>query len=418
MPGAHETRSADPHERAPTGFADQLPARLQDVMDRHVAADETAGVVWLAWRDDAVVAGSAGFLHRGSATEAERTSLFRIASVTKPITAVAALVLVEECRLRLDDPIDDLVPELADRRVLVDPRGPLDGETVPTARPITVRDVLTNRLGLGMDFTAPWPQPLLDAMGALGLGPGAPEPQVAPEPDEWVRRLGTLPLLHQPGERWLYNTGSDVLGVLVARASEQPLDGFLRTRVLDPLGMTDTGFSTTELGGDAAQRLGTSYAVDPATGARSVYDAPDDRWSSPPVFPSGAGGLLSTVDDLAAFGRMLLGGGRLPDGSRLLSRAAVAAMTTDQLGVAAGQPAVDAAGGMGWGFGLGVQVRRVGPTRNVGAFGWDGGLGSSWLVDPAEGLVGVVLSTDMFSGADALPHPLQDFWTTVYASLD
>ena len=184
----------------------------------------------------------AGTLTRGEPVAVGRDSLFRISSMTKPIVAVAALILVEECRLRLDDPVDELLPELADRRVLVDPRGPIDGPTVPARAPITVRDVLTFRLGLGMDFEAPWPQPLLEEMDRLGMGGGAPEPQVPPAPDEWMRRLSTLPLLYQPGERWLYNTGADVLGVLIARAAGQPLDEFLRERVLDPLGMVDTAF--------------------------------------------------------------------------------------------------------------------------------------------------------------------------------
>ena len=397
-----------------SAFSPHLARRLDEVMARHVADDETAGVAWLAARRGEVVAGSAGTLARGGSEPVQRDSLFRIASVTKPLTAAAAMLLVEECRLRLDDPVDDLLPELADRQVLVDPHGPMDGETVPADRPITTRDVLTNLLGLGMDFTAPWPQAVMEAMGDLGLPPGAPEPEQAPPPDEWIRRLGTLPLQRQPGERWLYNVGSDVLGVLVARAADQPFDALLRERVLDPLGMTSTGFSTVELGPGAADRLGTSYNVLPEP---SVYDAPDGQWATTPTFPSGAAGLLSTVDDLAAFGTMLLAGGILPDGSRLLSRASVAAITTDQLGVADGFPHIDPARSMGWGFGVGVQVRRIG-LRSVGAYGWDGGLGSSWANDPSEDLVGVVLSTDMFRGSDSLPPPLQDFWTTVYASLD
>ncbi|HAS09448.1 MAG TPA: serine hydrolase [Acidimicrobiaceae bacterium] len=395
-------------------FDPDLQKKLDERMTRHVETGETGGIAWLASCDGTVVTGAAGVLTRGEPAPVEQDSLFRIASVTKPLTAVAALLLVEECRLRLEDPVDHLLPELADRRVLVDPLGPIDGDTVPAERPITVRDLLTMQCGLGMDFTAPWPQPLLDAMGALGLSPGAPEPQVPPEPDEWLRRMGTLPLLRQPGERWLYNTASDILGVLVGRAAGVPFDRFLRERVLEPLGMLDTTFSTT-----ATDRLGTSYAVDPETGERSVYDEPEGKWSMPPAFPSGAAGLVSTVDDLAAFGTMLLADGFLPDGSRLLSRASVAAMTTDQLGVAAGlHPSISVDGSQGWGFGVGVQVRRTGVARNVGAYGWDGGLGSSWANDPAEDLVGVVLSTDMFSGAAALPHPLADFWTTVYAALD
>jgi CubicO group peptidase (beta-lactamase class C family) len=388
-------------------------ARLRDVMTGHVDKDRVGGVAWSASVDDGVEVGFAGRLTREGSDPVRRDSLFRIASMTKPIVAVAALLLVEECRLRLEDPIDDLLPELADRRVLVDGRGPLDGDTVPATRPIAVHDVLTFRLGLGMDFEAPWPQPLLEAMDELGLGAGAPKPQGPPGPDEWIRRLGTLPLLYQPGERWLYHTGSDVLGVLVARAAEQPLEEFLRARVFEPLGMVDTGFSTTH-----TDRLGTAYATDPETGERNVYDPPAGMWASPPAFPSGGGGLVSTVDDMHAFGRMLLASGRLPDGSQLLSRAAVEAMTTDQIGVAPGVAGPAPDGSQGWGFGLGVQVRRTGIGPTVGSYGWAGGLGSSWGNDPSHGLVGVVLTTDAFATAFPPPAVIQDFWTCLYGALD
>jgi CubicO group peptidase (beta-lactamase class C family) len=208
--------------------------------------------------------------------------------MTKPIVAAGALVLVEECRLRLEDPVDELLPELADRRVLVDQRGPIDGETVPADRPITVEDVLTFRLGLGMDFTAPWPQPLLEAMSELGLAAGPPEPQLPPEPDEWMRRLSTLPLLHQPGERWLYNTGSDVLGVLIGRASGQPLDVYLRERVFDPLGMSDTGFATPTSTASAPATRGTPKRASGACSTRpraSGQSLPHSRRAGPGSCP-------------------------------------------------------------------------------------------------------------------------------------
>jgi CubicO group peptidase (beta-lactamase class C family) len=266
-----------------SGFDRARLERLGDVMAAHVKRDTTGGVAWLAARDEDVEVGVAGALTRGEPEPVRRDSIFRIASMTKPIVAVGALVLVEECQLRLDDKVDDLLPELADRRVLVDPRGPMDGDTVPAERPITVRDVLTFRLGLGMDFEAPWPQPLFEAMGALGMGGGPPQPQVPPEPDEWIRRLSTLPLLYQPGERWLYDTGSDVLGVLIARAAGQPLDMFLRQQVFEPLGMLDTGFATLQL-----DRLGSCYTISPETGERLVYDPPGGQWSKPPAFPRAA----------------------------------------------------------------------------------------------------------------------------------
>jgi CubicO group peptidase (beta-lactamase class C family) len=272
---------------------------------------------------------------------------------------------------------------------------------------------LTFRLGLGMDFEAPWPQPLLEAAQELGLGSGPPEPQVPPDPDEWMRRLSTLPLLYQPGERWLYHVGAEVLGVLIARASGRPLETFLRDRVFEPLGMVDTGFSTSHL-----DRLGACYARSPETGEPTVFDAPAGQWAKPPAFPSGGGGLVSTLDDMHAFARMLLAGGRLSDGTRLLSAASVEAMTTDQVGAERGEPGPSPDGSQGWGFGVGVHVRRTGPTHSAGSYGWAGGLGSSWANDPRERLIGVVLTTDMFSAPSPPPVVIEDFWTCVYASLD
>jgi CubicO group peptidase (beta-lactamase class C family) len=395
-----------------SGFEPGQLERLREVMSDHVDRDTVGGVAWLASRDDDVEVGLSGTLTRGESEPVRRDSVFRISSMTKPIVAAGALVLVEECRLRLEDPVDDLLPELANRRVLVDPTGPIDGDTVPAARPITGEDVLTFRLGLGMDFEAPWPQPSLEAMNELGLGSGPPEPQVPPEPDEWMRRLSTLPLLYQPGERWLYNTGSDVLGVLIARSAGQPLDVFLQERLFEPLRMVDTGFATRHV-----DRLGTCYTRHPETGERLVYDAPQGQWAKPPAFPSGGGGLVSTLDDLHGFARVLLSGGRLPDGSRLLARASVEAMTTDHLGVDRGAAGPAPAGSQGWGYGVGVQVRRVGPTRSVGSYGWDGGLGSSWANDPNRRLAGVVLTTDMFTAPFPPPAVIRDFWTCVYAAL-
>jgi CubicO group peptidase (beta-lactamase class C family) len=395
-----------------SGFEPQSLQRLRDVMVSHVDRGGVGGLAWLVARDGQVEVGVAGALTRGEPAAVGRDSVFRIASTTKPIVSVGALILLEECRLRLDDPVDDLLPELADRRVLVDGRGAIDGPTVPARASITVRDVLTFRLGLGMDFEAGWPQPLLEQMDRLGMGAGPPEPQAPPGPDEWMRLLSTLPLLYQPGERWLYNTGADVLGVLMARAAGQPLDVFLRERVLDPLGMVDTGFVARDV-----DRLGTCYSKDATTGAPVVYDAPSGQWATTPAFPSGGGGMVSTVDDLHAFGSMLLAGGRLPDGGRLLARSSVEAMTTDQLGVADGAPGPMADGSQGWGLGVGVQVRRTGPARAVGTYGWDGGLGSSWANDPAERLIGVILTTDMFTGPFPPPAVISDFWTCTYGAL-
>jgi CubicO group peptidase (beta-lactamase class C family) len=385
--------------------------RLAEVMTRHVERDDVGGVAWLAARDEDVEVGTAGVLTRGEPEPIRRDTVFRIASMSKPIAAVAGLLLVEECRLRLDDPVDDLLPELADRRVLLDPLGPTDGPTEPAARPITVHDVLTFRLGYGMGFDWPWPQPFLDATQELGIATAPPQPQLAPDPDTWIAQLGALPLLHQPGARWLYHYGSEVLGVLIARASGMPLEQFLTARVLEPLGMPDTAFAASD-----PTRLTSCYTRNPETGAIECFDSPAGEWARMPAFPSAGGGLVSTVDDFFAFARMLQRGGLLPDGSRLLSRASIEAMTTDQIGARQDVPGPSLDGSLGWGFGVGVQVRRVGLAPTVGGYGWTGGLGSAWGNDPTERLVAVVLTTDAFTSAFPLPTTIQDFLTTVYSS--
>ena len=168
---------------------------------------------------------------------------------------------------------------------------------------------------------------------------------------------------------------------------------------------------------DDVDRLGTCYGTDP-TGERFVFDPPAGQWAKPPAFPSGAGGLVSTVDDLHAFARMLLAGGRLRDGARLLSRASIDAMTVDQIDVARGAPGPLPDGSQGWGFGVGVQVRRTGLAHPVGTYGWAGGMGSVWENDPSNGLVGVMLTTDAFAGPFPPPAVIQDFWTGAYTALD
>jgi CubicO group peptidase (beta-lactamase class C family) len=370
-------------------------------------------LVWLIARHGDVHVGVAGTMNADGGDPVRRDTIFRISSMTKPITAVAALILVEGCVIRLDDPVDPFLPELADRRVLRRSDGGLDA-TVPAHRPITVRDLLTFGLGLGMDFRATGRQPVLAAMAQLGLGVGPPAPEGRPEPDEWMRRLGTLPLAYQPGERWLYHTGADVLGVLIARASGQPLPTFLRERIFEPLGMRDTAFSVPAA---ASGRFGSCRWTNFSTGVQEVYDPADGQWSHPPLFPGGGDGLVSTVDDYLAFAEMLLGGGT-HRGQRILSRPTVEAMTTDQLTVA--QKAVsgpDAVGALGWGFGLAVQVRRTGPARSVGAYGWDGGLGTSWANDPAEGLIGILLTNQAWTSPTP-PPVCADFWTLAYAAID
>jgi len=312
--------------------------------------------------------------------------------------------------------VDRLLPELADRRVLKRLDAPLD-DTVPARRPITVRDLLTFRMGFGQMLAPPDAYPILKAASEQQIGMGPPAPAALPAPDEWMRRLGALPLMYQPGERWMYNTGSDVLGVLIARVAGQPFETFLHERIFTPLGMKDTGFSVPA---EQIGRLAASYMTDPQTGALALYDAAEGgQWSGPPAFPSGAGGLVSTVDDYLAFGQMMLDQGK-HGGGRLLSRLAVEAMTTDQL--TPEQKAVSGLipgsfDGFGWGFGVSIVTRRDDVAAVPGKFGWDGGLGTSWSSDPREQMVTILMTPCAWSSPSP-PAVCRDFWTLAYQAID
>src|SRR5271165_3393617 len=274
-----------------SGLSKDRLARLHDVMGAHVERGTAPGLISVVARRGEAhleVIGSKA-LDGGGAMGPD--TIFRLSSMTKPVTAVATLILLEECLVRLDEPVERLLPELADRRVVRRIDGPID-DTVPAIRPITVRDLLTFRMGFGAYFG---PCPVNNAAAPLQLSVGPPQPMLAPEPDEWMRRFSTLPLMCQPGERWLYHTGADVLGVLIARASGQPFETFLRERLFEPLGMKDTAFSVSA---HQLNRLVTSYMNDLVSGDPVVYDEPiGGQWSRPPAFPSAAGGLVSTVDD-------------------------------------------------------------------------------------------------------------------------
>jgi CubicO group peptidase (beta-lactamase class C family) len=403
-----------------SAFSDLGLDRVERVVARHVERGSVPGAVWLVAHGDEVHVGVVG-TPAVDATDAtstndplQRDAIFRISSMTKPITAVAALSCVEDGLFRLEEPVDRLLPELADRRVLEHEDAPLSW-TVPARRPILVRDLLTFTMGLGIVMAPPGSCPLADALVELQLGQGPPAPAVAPEPDEWLRRLGSLPLLHHPGEQWAYNTGADVVGVLIARATGQPFETALRERVLDPLGMHDTGFWVPS---DRRHRLVTGYLTDPSTGELRVHDRPDGQWSRPPAFPSAAGGLVSTVDDYHAFARMVLAHGRGPTG-RVLSRASVEAMTSDQLLASQrhGGGLVDGwFDSHGWGYGVGILTRRTGIAGSVGAYGWDGGLGTAWLNDPREELVTILLTQAAWTSPEP-PAVCSEFRTAAYAAL-
>jgi CubicO group peptidase (beta-lactamase class C family) len=250
------------------GFSESRLGKMHEVMAGYVTGGTVPGLVTLVSRRGEAHVDAIGARAIGGAPVG-RDSIFRITSMAKPITAVAAMILVEECQLRLDEPVDRLLPELANRRVLKRIDGPLD-DTVPARRPITLRDLLTFRLGLGIIMGPPDVSPIQKAIGALEIVGFGPPNQATPHgPDEWLRRLATLPLMHQPGEKWMYNTGSYVLGVLIARACGKPLETFLRERIFEPLGMKDTGFSVPAAKLD---RLVSAYWPNARTGALDLHD--------------------------------------------------------------------------------------------------------------------------------------------------
>jgi CubicO group peptidase (beta-lactamase class C family) len=374
------------------GFDQGGVARIDRIVEQAVEQGQAPGVVAAVARGPAVHVAAAGAMAVGGAPM-RRDTLFRISSITKPMTAAVVLSLVEDGLLALDEPIDGLAPELADRRVLRRPDGPLD-LTVPAQHPITVRDLLTYTWGFGMQgamFTAAEPWPIVTAAAERNLATfGPPQPGSTPDPDTWLARLGELPLLAQPGERWLYSSGSQVLGVLAARATGAPFEDVLRDRLLGPLGMTDTGFCATD-----TTRLATAY--ERRDGRLIVRDAPDGQWSRPPLFADAAAGLVSSADDVVAFGRMLLRGG-----DPVLTPATVAEMTRDQLTAAQRAnvwPGFSLLEDRGWGYGVSVL--------DDGRYTWEGGSGGAWSNVPAQDLTVVVL-TQRASDETGLPAVCDD----------
>jgi CubicO group peptidase (beta-lactamase class C family) len=356
--------------------------RLRAALAARVERRELPGVVFLLARGNDVYADAVGTTAFDISDPMRRETPFRVASMTKPVVAAATMMLVDDGKLGLEDGVERWLPELANRRVLKAIDGPLD-ETVPARRPITVDDLLTNRLGFGQLIEGT-PPPVMQAADDLELELGPPDPRTPHQLDQWISRFATLPLMYQPGERFLYNVGSLVLGALLARVADQPLGDLLDERIFQPLGMRRTGFS---LSSALARQLPAYYMTNFETHQleRRNVSTPD-VWSRLPAFPSGAGGLASTADDFLQFGRLLLDGG-VYDGRRLLSERSVELMTTNQLTdeqIAGGGTILD---GNGWGFGMGVITKPL-----PGRYGWAGGYGTAWFNDPRSGLVAIVLT--------------------------
>lgn len=380
------------------------------VLKRHLVTGYLVGAVALIGHGESAEVVLIGDQAKETGEPMRRDSIFRIASLTQPLTAAAALVAIDHNLLHPNDPVSHWLPELDDRRVLRQLSSPLE-DTVRVRRPITVEDLLTSRAGLGLILAPPDSYPIqrrIETLQLPGFGPPAPGSPLTP--DQWLKRVGTLPLIAQPGEQWLYNTSSCLLGLLLARLFRRPLPEVLDKLVFLPLGMRDTGFFVPN---GKRTRLVSAYR--PEGGRLELYDDPaTSAWAVPPPFPDGAAGLVSTADDYFAFSHMLLANGLVGPG-RLLSTASVVAMTSDHL--TAPQRSAGAAilgPGRGWGFGMSVVADPIAAALPPGAYGWNGGLGASWIADPSSGLTAILLTQTAFT-SPAPPRVHEDFWRAVFS---
>lgn len=367
---------------------------LRRILDAAVAAGSAPGFCAVVGSSQSAWAYSTGFSDLEARSPMSCDTIFRVASITKPVVAAAAMVLVDKGKVRLDDPIDHWIPELANRRVVRTLSSDLD-DTVAAVRRITVRDLLSLQMGIGAIFEAPPNSPLLSSIEGLGIAPG---PGSFPGTDtEFLRRLSSVPLACQPGERWLYHTGMEVAGVLISRISGQPLSEFVEERLLRPLHMNDTGFWVPEA---KKTRLATCYGFAP-DGRLAPYQWPGGPATEPPKMESGGGGLFSTADDFCRFGLMLLNDGEVAC-KRVLSPRSVAAMRSDQVAPRVKQASPFFPGfwkAYSWGLGMAVGV-RADSTSGIGGFGWWGGTGTTFFANPIRSKVAVLLSQRMMARPD------------------
>jgi CubicO group peptidase (beta-lactamase class C family) len=369
------------------GTIAEVSRLLQELLNRHVLAGTIPGGVALLGAGNAGVV-TAGVASIGGVPMGE-DAIMRIQSMTKAVTSVAALRLVEAGRLELDQSLVDWLPELGDRQVLRGPTAEL-GDTVPACRAVTLRHLLTNTSGYGMVIQA---SPLQLAMAANGTDAG-PEPP-AMGADEWLRRLAELPLAFQPGEGWRYHHSFGVLGILISRVTGRPLAEHLAEDVFGPLGMTDTALWVPE---GKLDRLPAAYRHGDE-GLVELEPAGGGFYAGPPSFDVSHGELVATARDYHRFARMLADGGRV-NGQPVISPDHLQQMTSDQVPAACKTEESFFPGfwdGTGWGFG--VAVKTEGPQR--GRIGWAGGLGTDFFVDP-DGTVGILL-TQVEMGKDMWP---------------
>jgi CubicO group peptidase (beta-lactamase class C family) len=411
--------SADESRQAPTstektserggsivaGFTPEGLRALDAALEKQVDSGEVPGLVALVARGGQVHVAAHGHKSLGESEPIGRDAIFRIASMTKPVVGVAAMLLIQDGAMALQDPVARWLPELADRRVLRSLESALD-DTVPAEREITVEDVLSFRLGFGC-IMVPGSFPVAAAEERIGLNTlGRPWPPTPLTPDEWIAGLGRLPLLDQPGERWRYNTGATVAGILVARVAGAPLADVLAERVFGPLGMSDTGFYVPEA---KLHRFTSMYWPEP--GGLKLYDPPGGWYTAPPALPDGAGGLVSTIDDYWAFVSMLAGGGRgllSPESVRLMLRD----RTTDR--DKADHP-MFFGGNSGWGLMMAVPASEGGDDSAPRGYGWDGGSGTTWRTDPATGLTGILFTQRMMVSPEP-PEVTGAFWSAARAA--
>lgn len=402
------------------GFSKTRLARLSEALQGYVERGEVPGVVTRVFRHGELAQQDKfGWFDRETKeSPMQDDTLFRIASMTKPILAVAVLSLVEEIRLRLDQPVDKWLPELANRQVLINPDGPVDGEVYPSPRPITLRDLLTYRAGIGwLGLPIPYDRATMSLipypLNILFSKQGGRLVFEDLDPDGWMKRVGELPLRYAPGERWLYHVPSEIMGVLVARVSGMGLEEFLRQRIFEPLGMRETGFSVPA---QMQHRLPAAYGVSLKTGEKVLVDrAEDGLYTNSPLFPSGGGGLISTADDYLKFARMLLNKGEL-DGVRILSRKTIEVMTKDYLTPEQHTHAFqtpDYWQNLGFGLGVSVVTRAASIGRSLGAYGWGGAFGTYWINDPGEDLIAILMIQQ--GGNETIR---EDFSTLVYQAID
>lgn len=373
-------------DQALGGFSSEGLAAIPNALRPVVDAGDLSGFVTLLWRRGEVAQVNAiGYRDVAAKAPMTRDTLFRIASMTKPITSVAALMLLEEGVLKLDDAITKWLPEFADMQVLRSATGPLE-DTVPAARDITVNDLMTHRSGLAYGFTSIGP--IAHAHEKVLGSPLGPSKTT----DEWLKALGSLPLSYQPGERFHYSHATDVLGFLVGRAASTTYRDFVKARILEPLGMHDTDFWCPP---EKRDRMAKLYRINPETDA--MQDVSFPHLPEPPEFCSGGGGLISTADDYLRFARMMLEGGEL-DGVRYLRPETLALMSENQLTPEQRQvPFMGIPFWLGQGFGLGVSV-ITDPEKQAwmgagskGSFGWPGAFGTWWQADPVEDMVMIYL---------------------------